>query len=164
VRVFSVDQANAMLGDKRCDHCGAVSNTRRRSLNGTMARQLAALYRYFNNPALFGNLQFHRDDSTGHWVHASRYLTHLRMERECLKLRFWDFIEEHPYQKEDGNPHNGYIRLTTHGKSFCKRKFKTYRYILTKNHGEGFVGFVAGEMVDIVEAGQNGFDYSKEIR
>ena len=114
-KVFTPEEAEAMLGEKHCEHCGAIHKIRRRSLNATMARQLAALYRYFKNPMLYANLQFHRDDSMGHWLHASRYLTHLRMERECLKLRFWGFVEEHPMEKEDGNPHNGYIRLTQRG-------------------------------------------------
>jgi hypothetical protein len=161
--VYTPEQAEAKLGQIRCEHCDALHQIRRRSLNSTMARQLVTLYRFFNNPGLYVNLQVHLNDSLGYWVHASRYLTFLRMERECLKLRFWGFIEEHPGGRDDGNPHNGYIRLTAEGKAFCERKFKTYKFILTKNQGEGFVGFISGEMIDIIEAGNNKFDYNKEI-
>jgi hypothetical protein len=162
-KVFTREQAEKMIGSTECEHCGALHTIRRRSLNATMALQLAALYRYFKRPAQFGNLQFHMVDSSGHWLHASHYFMHHRIERECLKLRFWGFIEEHHGTREDGNPHNGFVRLTDRGLKFCEMRMKTYKYIMTKNQGAGFVGFIDGEVLNIVEAGQNGFDYGKEI-
>ena len=162
--VFTPREAEAMLGKSVCQSCGAVHIKRRRSLNSTMARQLMALYRFFNNPKFYRNLQVHMRDDSGLWVHASHYLTHLRMERECLKLRYWGFIEERFSEKEDGNPHYGYIRITRAGMDFCERKIKAYKFIITENQGNGFVGFISGETVDIIDAGQNNFDYNKEIR
>lgn len=153
-----------MLGLRVCNLCYANHVRRKRSLNSTMAKQLMALYRFFNNVDYYSNLQFHIHDNLGLWVHASRYLMHLQMERECQKLRYWGFIEEHPGEKEDGNPHCGYVRMTKAGLDFCRRKTKVYKYIITENQGSGFVGFISGEVIDIVDAGQNDFDYNKEIR
>jgi hypothetical protein len=164
VAVFTPQEAQVLLGKSVCEFCEAIHVKRRRSLNSTMAKQLMALYRFFDNVEYYRNLQFHMQDELGLWVHASRYLTHLRMERECQKLRYWGFIEEHPGEKEDGNPHCGYIRMTRAGLNFCERKTKAYKYIITANQGSGFVGFVSGEIVDIIDAGQNDFDYDKEIR
>lgn len=162
--VYTPEQAAIMIkAGTRCEHCGALHVIRRRSLNSTMARQLAAIYRYYRDPLTYRNLQLHMDDERGHWLHVYRYLTYLRMDNGCSKLRFWGFTEEHPDDKEDGNPHNGYFRLTSKGKKFCELKFKTYRYIMTKNQGEGFVGFIDGDMVDLIEAGRNHFNYAKEI-
>lgn len=164
-QVWTLEEAEKIIGMTTCECCGAMSTIRRRSLNSTMARQLLALYRFHMNPEAFLNLQFHMYEIfVGYWIHASHYLTHLRFDRECMKLRFWGFIKECPVPKEDGNPHCGYVRMTQEGIEFCEHKTKAYRYILTKNQGEGFVGFIDGEMIDIIGALGNKFDYSKEIR
>jgi hypothetical protein len=162
--IYTPEQAEEMIGSTTCDHCGAISTIRKRSLNSTMSRQLLALYRFFMYPNIFLNLEMHMRDANSYWIHASHYLTHLRLERECMKLRFWDFIEEHPSPRDDGNPHCGFVRMTIEGVRFCQRRVKAYRYILTKNQGEGFVGFIDGDMIDIIDSLGNNFDYNREIK
>lgn len=165
VKVYTFAQSEEEIGEKTCPHCEAIDSIKRRGLNSTMVKQLLALYKYFENPRHFNNLQVHLDDSMGHWVHASRYLGgHLGLDRECMKLRHWGFVEKHPDRKEDGNPHNGYIRITPRGKKFCLREFKVYGAILTRNQGRGLVGFVSEKLVDIVAAGGKHFNYDQEIR
>jgi hypothetical protein len=162
--VHTPEQAKDLMDSKwRCEHCDALHAIKKRALNSVMAAQMMALYRYFIRPTLYGNLQFHMNDSSGHWLHGPKYLTYVQLDRDHSKLRYWGLTEWHGGTKEDGNPRNGYIRITDRGKYFCERRFKVYPHILTYNQGRGCVGYVDGELVDIVDAGGTHFNYRKEI-
>jgi len=165
VRVYTPDEAKEIMNSKWCcEHCEALHAVKKRAFNNSFVVQLSALYRYFQRPAIYSNLQFHLDDTSGHWVHGAHYLLHSGLHPECSKLRFWGLIELHGGTKEDGNPRNGYLRITARGKFFCDRRFKIYPHILTRNQQGGHVGYVDGELVGIVDAGGIGFNYNKEIR
>jgi hypothetical protein len=163
--VFTPAQAHELVQKGwRCECCQALHKTRQRALNATMVQQLATLYRYFRNPAIYDNLRLGMTDEHGEWLHVPRYLTHNRLDRDYSKLRFWGFVVLHPGPKDDGNPRNGYARLTGAGREFCENKTRVPGHILTTNQGKGFIGFVGTGLVSIVEAAGTAFDYDKEIQ
>lgn len=79
------------------------------------------------------------------------------------KLRFWGLIEPRIEPTEDGNPHDGYYKVTELGHNFAKKQINVMDKV--KLYNNRFFGFSDdAKMVSIVDCMKNKFNYEEVIR
>ena len=78
---------------------------------------------------------------------------------DCPKLRFWGLIEpvSEAALPEDGNPNNGYYRITDLGRKFAEGKVLLQSKV--KIYNNKFYGF-SGPEIDVWKALKNKFNYN----
>lgn len=131
-----------------CPCCGRFSKVYKRGITGSMARSLIALYWYFKQP------------DAEEWVHSHRYLTGLKLNsaNDVALLRHWGLIEAKQEVTEDGNPRNGYHRITKAGRDWVEGKTTIPRRLVLYN--QECVDF-DGEPIGIERALGKRFDYQE---
>lgn len=91
-----------------CDRYGKIIRVKAGS---SMTRSLIQIYRYFQSP---------RHDE---WLHVVNYLERLRnKDRTWALFRWWQLLEKHGDLADDGNPNNGYYRMTELGNDWVERR------------------------------------------
>ena len=80
------------------------------------------------------------------------------------KLRFWNLIEPKiGTGKEDGNPNNGYYRITEIGRRFVENKASVSSHVLLYNNT--MYGYPEGcKEINIVQALKNKFNYEEIVK
>lgn len=136
--------ARAVKGT-HCPCCGQNVKVYRRNLNRSMAWALIYMYRKYGQG----------------WVHVPSTGHLARLGGDWAKMAFWGVIEEKDEQKDDGNPHAGYWRLTALGSRFVLgQRLKKYVYIYNNQDLQQ----PSPETVSIREALGKKFDYAELMR
>lgn len=127
-----------------CPHCGHKSIEYLRKLNSNMAYTLLSLYRH----KVFS------------FVHVEKFLKEHGYPRsgDFHKLVHWGFIEKKSGEKEDGNPDNGFYKITGRGIMFAESKATAKEIALIMDNE--FKGF-AGRDIDIKDALGTKFNYNE---
>ena len=129
----------------RCPCCQQYCKLYVRKLNSAMAAVLLILWRT-------GNTGFiHVED----YLKANGY-SHLRADFH--KLVHWSLLEKKSGEREDGNPRNGFYRITGRGIAFATGSLKVPQSI--KIYNNNFEGF-SGKDITIQEALGNKFSYQE---
>lgn len=133
-----------------CPCCNQPAKMYRRKLTSSMAYALVLILRHHNvHPG---------------WVHMEDLLKGLNIPAsvrgDAPKLRFWGLIEPKTGEKEDGNPNNGYYRITEEGIAFAKGRAKAHSHIWLYNN-KAFGIPADAELIDIYSALNNKFRYSE---
>lgn len=126
----------------RCPACSQNVAMSVRPLDAKMAHLMVAMYRadpygWHHAPSLTG-------DKGG----------------DSVKSRHWGLIEGRDGHREDGNPRNGYWRLTDLGRRFVRSEATVPRWALLYNEE---CHLLDGPPVTIQEALGTGFDYREMI-
>jgi hypothetical protein len=130
-----------------CALCGRFDKIYRRPLNSGMAWALIALYKL--------------DKKKAGWHHLLDEVPGLK-GGDYGKLAEWGMIQGRDEAKEDGNPENGFYRITAKGQFFVQGKLRVpkYRYfyhdrLWPVDEGEN------SETVSIQDALGKHFDYNE---
>lgn len=131
-----------------CPCCDRYGKIYKRKLNSSMARSLIAFYV--------------RDRAQPRkWVHALRLLQPLLPgSGDYAKLSKWDLLEEKYGDKDDGNPDNGYYRITGKGRQFVEGKIGLPKHIYIYNDQKVQVDGV-DELTNIRKALGDAFNYDE---
>ncbi len=112
----------------RCSCCGQWCKMYTRRLSGTMAAVLLLMYRH-------GKLD---------WTHTEDFLKSIGrpgLRADFHKLTFWGLLEKKEGKKTDGNPRNGFYKITGRGIAFCIGDYKVRAAVkIYNNKNEGFEG------------------------
>ena len=101
------------------------------------------------------------------WVHLESFFKSITsispsIRADIPKLRFWFLIEPKEGEKTDGNPNNGYYRLTDKGKAFVEGTTLTNSHVNLYNNQ--FYGIPKNaRQIDIRDALKTKFIYSEII-
>jgi hypothetical protein len=109
-----------------CPCCEQYAKIYKRPLNAAMALVLLLLYRRAMALSDFG------------WVHVENYLKNLTSVPAALrgdfhKLTHWGLLEAKKEEQEDGNPRNGFYRLTPNGIKFSRREIMVPSHVYLYN-------------------------------
>lgn len=132
----------------KCPCCKQSVTMRKRPMTNEMARVLIAMY---------------REDPHG-WVHVQSLKhnnTPVARGGDATKLKHWGLIEGQQGVKDDGNPRNGYWRLTEAGRQFVEGRLTVPRRVhilLDTCYGKD------GEAITIHDALGEGFNYQDLFR
>lgn len=101
-------------------------------------------------------------NSNAEWIHLENFFKPLNIPPSIRTnvplLRFWGLIEQKEGENEDGNPKNGYYKITQKGVDFSRGSISIpYKVKLYNNKFYGF----EGDNINIYAAIKNKFDYSK---
>ena len=101
------------------------------------------------------------------WIHLESFFKEQDCDQsirgDCPKLRFWGLLQPKEGEKTDGNPNNGYYKLTDAGKLFAQDKLKVSSHVRIYNNT--FYGFPTdSKEIGIQEALKNKFNYSEIIQ
>lgn len=127
-----------------CPCCGQFVKRYRRKITSAMAYGLILLHQ----------------ESKGEWIHMLSFFTERKMSstNEMAKLRHWGLIEKKDGEKEDGNPNNGYYRITRRGILFAEKMISVPRYCFIYNDT---VSEFSSEQTNITQALGDKFNYSE---
>jgi len=140
-----------------CLCCGQRAQVYARSITSSMVHGL--IHIYLADEA--------HKDARG-YIHLENFFKDLigvpsSIRGDLPKLRFWGFLEvDTDREKDDGNPNNGYYRITQDGKLFvlghleCRQKALIYNNKLLKFDPES-------KLVRIKDCVKNKFNYEKLI-
>ncbi len=153
-KYYSVQQAREELfkhydeKGEHCPVCGQYVKLYKRKINSSMAHAIIILYHYNrNHPA--------------EWMHILEYFTGMKLSTafgDAPKLRHWGLIEKKEGEKEDGNPDNGYYRITQKGIDFVEKKLQISKYVFLYNNEVKYRG---EKLTDIEESLGDKFDYTQ---
>lgn len=110
-----------------CPCCGQNAKIYKRKFNSWMARAMVAFYQHIGmKPG---------------WFHAITVLTDRRFYKFGInnscgdygKLVYWNLLEDAAGHREDGNPENGYYRMTQKGVDFVLGKIQIKKYLYLYN-------------------------------
>lgn len=138
-------EINAAKGSV-CPCCGQYVKVYRRKITSAMAYGLIVLYKQRKQQWTHIETFFKNED-----VPAS-------IRGDFPKLRFWDLIEKRRGDTDDGNPNNGYYRLTEYGVAFVQGKELAAKYVTIQNNQLLNVG---DELVDIKHCLDERFNYKE---
>lgn len=136
----------------KCPVCGQDVKMYSRPLTSAMAAGLILMFKY----ELLTGLN-------GEWLHVENFFKSQRqlpasIRGDIPKLRFWGLIEPMPGKREDGNPCNGYYRITNHGASFAQGGSTTMSHIqLYNNKAYGYPAHA--KPITIEQALKNKFNF-----
>lgn len=139
-----------------CLICGQTAKIYKRPLTSSMCLGLILLH---NHEKTFLEQEA--------WIHLESFFK----EQDCdssirsdvPKLRFWNLIQPKEGEKEDGNPNNGYYKLTDIGRKFCREEVKVSSHVRIYNNT--FYGFPTdSKEISVKEALKNKFNYSEIIK
>lgn len=136
-----------------CPACNAPTKSYRRTITSAMAVGLIMMVKASNA---------HKDPDG--YIHTEDYFKSMldlpaSIRADVPKLRFWDLIESKKGIKTDGNPCNGYYRVTRLGEEFVSNSVRVPKYVKLYNNkrlNDDYNGSIS-----VVEALQNKFDYQK---
>jgi len=114
-----------------------------RSLSGLMVRSLGDLY---------------RKGGVSEFIHIPTLFLGVVRCGDFCKLRYWGLIEGEDSVRDDGNPRNGYWRVTPKGENFLQGKIKIPK-VARVQKGE-CIGFSGPEMLSSDLSGET-FNYSE---
>ena len=134
----------------KCPCCSQYVKLYLRKLNSSMAYGLILMTRNYNNI------------NTSEWFHLENYFKPLdipsTLRGDLPKLRHWGLIEAKEGEREDGNPHVGYYRVTSKGKQFVNQEITVPQRVGLYN--QKFYGF-DGRDISIVDALGSKFNYKE---
>lgn len=134
-----------------CPCCHRFGKIYRRKFNARMALCMIALYRLDVK-------------ESGRWVHVASEIPYAKRGSDYGMLPYWRFVEEHPEEKDDHNPHNGQYRITFFGREFVLGRLRVRKYLYTyNNHPMDVDEAEARETTDIKEALWHHFKYDELI-
>jgi len=155
VLLKTLEEAKQEVRDGRdigitCPCCGQFAKTYRRKITSAMAYGLALMY----------NRKSHD------YVHVEGFLKKIpnlpsSIRGDIAKLRHWGLIEAKAGEKEDGNPSNGYYKITGFGKLFVEKDAKAVKYIYLYNNK--VVGS-SDEMCTFTECLGQKFNYNEVVK
>lgn len=154
---MTIQQARSLMRPElnhgvKCLCCGQRAQMYRRQLTSSMIMGLIILYNEARNKTI----------PEYHYMHLENFFKPLdvpsSVRGDIHKLRFWGFIEPADGDKEDGNPNNGFYRLTPKGIDFVNAKILVQKYV--KIYNNTFYGF-AGPEIDVHVAIKNKFNYTE---
>ena len=129
----------------RCPCCSQYVKLYTRKLNSSMAAVLIILWRT-------GNTRFiHVED----YLKANGY-SHLRADFH--KLCHWSLLEKKSGEREDGNPRNGFYKITGRGIAFANNALTVPSHVVIFNNK--FQSF-EGEQITIHDALREKFNYQE---
>lgn len=117
---MTLDRAKAWLEEKleqgtKCPCCYQYIKIYKRHFNSEMARVMIYIYK-------------HSIKAPG-WFHAKHVLGQTgKRDRDMGFLKHWRLVEEMEAEKEDGNPHAGYYRITKAGEEFVLGNLSIPKY------------------------------------
>lgn len=132
----------------RCPCCDRFGKIYRRKLNSSMALMVIRMFRY-------------EKEHPG-WIHMISVNNFNLPSRDYGTLMHWELTEEKAGKKEDGNPDNGFYRLTEKGRLFALRKIRVRKYIyLYDNLSLDVNEPEKDETIDVAEALGRHFNYTE---
>jgi hypothetical protein len=117
----------------------------------------------------YGLILLYRRDKElmgGQYIHIENYFKSIpnlpaSVRGDLAKLRFWGFLTQKKGDKEDGNPNNGFYRITDTGKSFVENKMVTYSHVNIYNNK---VLGTSTKTITIKAALKNKFNYDEIVK
>lgn len=155
---MTIAQAKAILRKNvnkgfTCPCCTRFAKVYKRSLTAAMCVGLIKIYKAtVNVPA-------------AQWIHLEDFFKSFpdlpsSIRGDVPKLRFWNLIERKPGEKEDGNPCNGYYRITHAGMNFVELRGTVPSH--ARIYDNKLLNFPEdAKWINISEALRNKFDYLK---
>jgi hypothetical protein len=142
-----------------CPCCGQPAKVYRRTITSAMATGLILMYNKFRDRSFV---------DTPSWLHIESFFKDISglppsIRADIPKLRFWHLIEAKNEEKEDGNPCNGYYRLTDLGRAFVENRISVQKVIKIYNNRR--IGQVTEKgTLTIKEALKNKFSYDNLMK
>lgn len=130
--------------------------------------------KFYKRPISYGMayvlIMMHRYDVKNTFFHVQEHIAKqpidddlkTKVRGDFAKLRYWGFIEEKPGAQEDGNPHNGYWRITDHGRAFVRGEFDVPAHAVT--YKTKCLRMIDKKRVTIKDALRKKFHYDKLMR
>jgi hypothetical protein len=130
----------------RCPCCGRLQKIYKRSMNSNIAATLYYLYKH----------------KAFDWVHVEKFLKDNGYPRsgDFHKATIWGLLIKKKGDREDGNPNNGFYKLTGRGIMFAEGSLTVKK--IAKICNNTFLGF-DGEDITIKEALGNSFNYNETV-
>lgn len=129
-----------------CPCCGRFGKLYKRKITSSMAYLLILLYKYHPNE----------------FVHVNSFIEAKRvsyaLHGDFPKLRFFGLLEKKEGEREDGNPNNGFYRITPLGISFVQGMIPVKKYVYIFDN---VVMAVSDETIFIDEALGTKFNYNE---
>lgn len=139
-----------------CPSCNGVVKLYNRPITAAMAVGLILIYR---------KSQTDKNLVLGDYIHIETLFKEAEfgptVRADVPKLRFWGLLERKPGEKKDGNPQNGYYRITKTGIDFVKRKIAIPSHV--KLYNDRIIGF-SEKMTDIHECLKKRFNYDELLK
>lgn len=135
-----------------CPVCGQGVKLYARPLTSAMAAGLILLFKAERDGA-----------KPGDWIHLENFFKSQQglpasIRGDVPKLRFWGLIEPMPGKREDGNPSNGYYRITGAGMRFAEGRETVMSHIqLYNNKAYGYPAHA--KPITIEQALKNKFNF-----
>lgn len=152
----TVEQAKEHLRGKleegaTCPCCHQHVQMYRRPITSSMAYALVLFYL--------------ADKPADGYIHVEEYLKRQKcaasIRGDFSKLRFWKLVEPKDGAKADGNPSNGFYRITDKGKLFVENKIEVPRHVfLYNNKAYSF----SEEVIGIQKTLRDRFSYDKLMK
>lgn len=130
-----------------CPCCGRYGKIYRRKLNSAMAVTLIKMYQL--------DLK-----SPGEWIHMIGNGNFGLPSRDYSTLKHWGLTEEKTGAKKDGNPDNGFYRITESGKLFVENRQSVPKYVYIYSDQKFKVDDV-DELTNIRKSLGDGFNYDE---
>lgn len=145
-----------LMEGMKCLCCGQHTQMYKRTLTSSMAYGLIEVYKAHKGIM-----------SAAPYIHMESYFKALSgvpasIRGDLPKLRFWGFIEPRSAFMDDGNPNDGYYKITEFGKLFVEGKLLAPKYVKIYNN-QLYGNHDDVEEINIVQALKNKFDYHKLI-
>jgi hypothetical protein len=152
MEITTIAQAKQYLADNnktgvKCPCCDRLVKVYNRTITSAMAYGLILMHKKGDND----------------FFHMEEYLksipnTPSSLRGDVPKLRFWGMIQRMDEKREDGNPNNGFYKVTDQGRMFCKGEIKVISNLLI--YQDKVIGH-EGSMTTIQEALGNKFYYNE---
>ncbi len=99
------------------------------------------------------------------YVHVEEYLKKQKcaasIRGDFSKLRFWKLVEPKEGAKDDGNPSNGFYKITLKGQQFVENKIEVPRHVfLYNNKAYAF----SEEVIGVEKTLRDRFNYDKLMK
>lgn len=143
----------------KCLCCGQPVKMYRRPLTSSMAYGLILLWK---ETIRLGSLRLEQ------WIHLETFFKEQdvapSIRADIPKLRFWGLImPKTGTKREDGNPNNGYYKLTSIGNQFVEGNVKVSSHIQVYNNE--YYGFPKNAKdIYIKQALKNKFNYEEVVK
>lgn len=106
----------------KCPACNRFIKQYKRKLTSSMAHALILLYK----------------SGLRDYVHMAEFLKNKpcpsSIYGDVSKFRFWGILDKQEDERDDGNPNNGYYKITEKGIQFCEGLIEVPKYIEIKNN------------------------------
>lgn len=158
----TIAEAKAFLRSKVkegecCPVCSRHTQMYVRKITSSMSAGLILIYRWF-----------HDHGKSNEWLHIEQYFKSLpdlpsSLRGDVPKLRFWGLIQPRGTEGKDGNPNDGYYKITDYGRQFVECKVLIPSSINVYNNK--MYGFAKeGSDINIRQALKNKFNYDSLMK